>query len=121
VRSLAHRSAAAAKEIKALIDESVQKVDTGSVLVAQAGSTMGEIVKSVKRVTDIMGEIMAANHEQSMGITQINGAVNEMDHVTQQNAALVEEAAAATEALKIEANHLSEAVSAFKVEDTLAC
>jgi methyl-accepting chemotaxis protein len=103
VRSLAQRSAAAAKEIKALIDDSVGKVDTGATLVAKAGSTMDEIVSSVQRVTDIMGEILAASQEQTAGISEINTAVSQMDQVTQQNAALVEEAAAASESMQHQA------------------
>jgi len=95
VRNLAQRSASAAKEIKSLIGNSVEKVDAGSKLVNQAGLTMNEIVASVKRVTDIMGEITIAGQEQETGILQINQAVTEMDTVTQQNAALVEEAASA--------------------------
>ncbi len=95
VRNLAQRSASAAKEIKALINDSVGKVDAGAVLVAEAGTTMDEILSSVKRVTGIMGDITSASHEQSLGIEQINLAVAQMDQVTQQNAALVEEAAAA--------------------------
>jgi methyl-accepting chemotaxis protein len=115
VRSLAQRSAAAAKEIKSLIDDSVEKVDTGSKLVAQAGSTMDEIVESVKRVTDIMGEIMAASQEQSSGIEQVNQAIGQMDQVTQQNAALVEEAAAAAESMQDQAGNLAQVVSVFRI------
>jgi methyl-accepting chemotaxis protein len=99
VRTLAQRSAAAAKEIKTLISDSVEKVDTGAKLVDQAGATMQEIVDSVKRVTDIMGEITAASQEQTSGIEQINQAISQMDEVTQQNAALVEQAAAASDAM----------------------
>lgn len=116
VRHLAQRSAAAAKEIKALIDDSVNKVETGARLVDQAGSTMKEIVDSVKRVTDIMGEISVASKEQTDGIQQVNQAINQMDAVTQQNAALVEEAAAAAESLQDQAVHLSRVVSVFKLE-----
>ena len=116
VRNLAQRSAAAAKEIKGLIDDSVKKVDIGSSLVDHAGSTMNEVVASVKRVTDIMGEISAAGREQELGIAQINTAVAEMDTVTQQNAALVEEAAAAAESLQVQARQLAEAVSVFKLD-----
>jgi len=116
VRSLAQRSAAAAKEIKTLIDDSVSKVDTGSKLVEEAGSTMVEVVDSVKRVTDIMAEIMAASQEQSAGIEQVNQAIAQMDQVTQQNAALVEEAAAAAESLNEQAVNLANAVSTFKLE-----
>ena len=100
VRNLAQRSAAAAKEIKALIGDSVEKVDAGSKLVAEAGTTMDEIVDGVKRVADIMAEITAASQEQSDGIEQVNQAIGQMDQVTQQNAALVEEAAAAAESLQ---------------------
>ena len=116
VRNLAHRSAAAAKEIKILIDDSVQQVNLGSNLVNQAGSTMQEIVSSVRRVTDIMAEITSASNEQEAGIEQINQAITEMDAVTQQNAALVEEAAAASEALQDQAGILAEAVSVFKLD-----
>jgi len=115
VRNLAQRSASAAKEIKTLIDDSVAKVDEGSRLVSQAGSTMSEIVVSVKRVTDIMGEISVASHEQENGIEQINQAVSEMDAVTQQNAALVEEAAAAAQSLKEQSARLAETVSVFNL------
>ena len=118
VRNLAQRSAAAAKEIKTLIDDSVTKVDVGSALVAQAGTTMGEVVESVKRVTDIMTEIMAASDEQSSGIEQVNQAISQMDQVTQQNAALVEEAAAAAEALSEQAINLERAVSVFHLANT---
>jgi methyl-accepting chemotaxis protein len=93
VRSLAQRSASAAKEIKELISDSVEKVNTGSALVDQAGTTMNEVVESVKRVTDIMSEITAASQEQSQGFGQVNQAITQMDEATQQNAALVEEAA----------------------------
>ncbi|MDO9449981.1 MAG: methyl-accepting chemotaxis protein [Rugosibacter sp.] len=117
VRNLAQRSAAAAKEIKTLIGDSVDKVDTGAKLVDQAGATMNEIVLAVKRVTDIMSEISAASSEQSAGIEQVNQAVTQMDEVTQQNAALVEEAAAAAEALEEQARGLMEAVSVFKLEE----
>jgi len=116
VRNLAQRSAAAAKEIKTLIGDSVKKVDVGAKQVDQAGATMEEIVNAVKRVTDIMAEIAAASNEQSAGIEQVNKAITQMDEVTQQNAALVEEAAAAAESMKEQANSLSEAVSVFKVE-----
>ena len=115
VRSLAQRSAGAAKEIKALIEDSVGKVETGGRLVDEAGKTMDEIVTSVKRVTDIMSEIAAASHEQSAGIEQVNQAVGQMDEMTQQNAALVEEAAAAAESLREQAGKLAEAVSVFRV------
>jgi len=116
VRNLAHRSASAAKEIKSLIDDSVGKVDTGSKLVQQAGSTMTEVVESVKRVTTIMADIMAASQEQSSGIEQINEAISQMDHVTQQNAALVEEAAAAAASLQEQASRLEETVGVFQVD-----
>jgi methyl-accepting chemotaxis protein len=115
VRSLAQRSANAAKEIKQLISDSVDKVNSGYKLVEQAGGTMDEVVDAVKRVTDIMGEISAASLEQSQGIEQVNAAVTQMDEMTQQNAALVEEAAAAAESLQDQAGSLSEAVSVFKV------
>ncbi|KQW96528.1 chemotaxis protein [Massilia sp. Root418] len=115
VRNLAQRSASAAKDIKALIGDSVEKVDAGSRLVSQAGATMDEIVSSIARVTDIMSEITAASQEQSSGIEQVNTAIVEMDHVTQQNAALVEQAAAAAEAMMDQAAHLSEVVGAFKL------
>ncbi|WP_202424255.1 methyl-accepting chemotaxis protein [Duganella levis] len=115
VRTLAQRSAAAAKEIKVLIDDSVGKVDTGARLVDQAGVTMDEIVDSVKRVTDIMAEIALASQEQNAGIEQINQAITQMDQVTQQNAALVEEAAAAAEAMQEQAEHLAQAVDVFKL------
>jgi methyl-accepting chemotaxis protein len=115
VRNLAQRSAAAAKEIKTLIGDSVDKVDAGSRLVDQAGATMHEIVESVRRVTDIMGEIMSAAQEQTAGIEQINEAVTQMDQVTQQNAALVEEAAAASQSMQHEAENLSKIVSVFEL------
>ena len=115
VRNLAQRSAAAAKEIKTLIDDSVGKVEEGSSQVAEAGKTMDEIVGSVKRVTDIMGEITAASQEQTSGIEQINQAITQMDQVTQQNAALVEQAAAAASSLQEQAGALSEVVSVFKL------
>ncbi|WP_395009672.1 methyl-accepting chemotaxis protein [Undibacterium sp.] len=115
VRSLAQRSAAAAKEIKELINNSVEKVDAGSRLVHQAGDTMGEVVDSVKRVSDIVAEITAASSEQSTGIDQINQAVMQMDTVTQQNASLVEEAAAAAESMQNQAKTLAELVSIFRI------
>jgi methyl-accepting chemotaxis protein len=115
VRSLAQRSAGAAKEIKVLINDSVEKVDIGAKLVDQAGSTMDEIVASVKRVTDIMGEITAASQEQSAGIEQVNQAVSQMDEMTQQNAALVEQAAAAAGALSEQAGSLAQVVDVFKL------
>jgi len=118
VRSLAQRSAAAAKEIKALISDSVNQVESGTHLVDQAGKKMEEVVTSVKRVTDIMAEISAATTEQSAGIDQVNQAVVQMDQVTQQNAALVEEAAAAAESMREQARELVQAVAVFKLSDT---
>jgi len=118
VRSLAQRSAEAAREIKALIGASVEKVEGGSRLVADAGATMNEIVNSVKRVSDIIGEITAASAEQSDGIGQINGSVTQLDQMTQQNAALVEESAAAAESLKEQTATLAEAVAAFRLVTT---
>jgi methyl-accepting chemotaxis protein len=118
VRNLAQRSAAAAKEIKTLIGDSVEKVEGGSKLVAQAGQTMEEIVTSIRRVTDIMSEITAASVEQSQGIEQVNTAITQMDEVTQQNAALVEEAAAAAESLEEQAQTLSAAIATFKVTES---
>jgi methyl-accepting chemotaxis protein len=115
VRTLAQRSAAAAKEIKELISDSVAKVEDGTRLVDEAGATMDEIVSAVKRVTDIMSEISAASQEQSSGIEQVNQAVTQMDEVTQQNAALVEEAAAAAESMQEQAQSLSQAVSIFRL------
>ncbi|PHP88707.1 hypothetical protein CFB52_014700 [Burkholderia sp. AU18528] len=115
VRSLAQRSATAAKEIRALIVDSVERVRNGSALVGQAGTTMGEILQAVARVTDIMGEIAAASEEQASGITQVGRAVTQMDQVTQQNAALVEEAAAAAASLQEQAARLRDAVGAFRV------
>jgi methyl-accepting chemotaxis protein len=116
VRTLAQRSATAAKEIKALIEDSVGKVETGSRQVDEAGKTMDEIVKSVKRVTDIMGDITAASREQSAGIEQVSTAVSQMDEVTQQNAALVEQAAAAAESLEEQAQVLLRSVARFTLE-----
>ncbi|MFA7241045.1 MAG: methyl-accepting chemotaxis protein [Sulfuricellaceae bacterium] len=115
VRNLAQRSAAAAKEIKTLIGDSVDKVENGSRLVEQAGQTMEDIVTSIKRVTDIMSEISAASVEQSSGIEQVNQAITQMDEVTQQNAALVEQAAAAAESLEEQAQNLAQSVSVFKL------
>jgi len=117
VRSLAQRSAEAAKEIKTLIGRSVEQVEQGTVLVDQAGKTMGEIVGSIKRVSDIVAEITAASAEQSSGIQQVGDAVGQMDQVTQQNAALVEESAAAAESLKVQAQHLVQAVAVFKLSN----
>jgi methyl-accepting chemotaxis protein len=115
VRNLAQRSAAAAKEIKMLIGDSVEKVEDGAKLVSEAGRTMDEIVSAVKRVTDIMSEIAAASIEQSSGIEQVNQAVTQMDEATQQNAALVEEAAAAAESLEEQAGNLAVAVARFRL------
>jgi methyl-accepting chemotaxis protein len=120
VRSLAQRSAAAAKEIKSLIDDTVSKVSDGSALVKQAGSTMGELVDSVQRVTAILSDIAAASREQSSGIDQVNKAITQMDEVTQQNAALVEEAAAAAGSLEEQARALLETVRTFKVDASAA-
>ncbi|MDR7306941.1 methyl-accepting chemotaxis protein [Rhodoferax saidenbachensis] len=120
VRSLAGRSADAAKEIKTLINTSVEKVDGGAALVAQAGQTMTEIVSSVQRVTDIMGEITAAASEQSDGIAEVNVAVGQLDQMTQQNAALVEQSAAAASSMKDQAQRLAQVVAAFKLDHQLA-
>ncbi len=120
VRGLAQRSASAAKEIKTLIDDSVSRVDAGSRLAAQAGTTMSEVVASVARVSNIIADITMASEEQSAGIEQINQAVTQMDGVTQQNASLVEEAAAAAESLRDQANHLVQTVSIFKTHDSHA-
>ncbi|RJG04117.1 methyl-accepting chemotaxis protein [Noviherbaspirillum sedimenti] len=116
VRTLAQRSAAAAKEIKSLIGDSVDKVGAGSKLVQQAGTTMEEVVTSIRRVTDIMGEITAASSEQSAGIEQVNQAIGQMDQVTQQNAALVEEAAAAAASMQDQADKLAQVVGVFRVD-----
>ena len=118
VRSLAQRSAEAAKEIKSLIGTSVDKVETGSKLVQDAGSTMDEIVASVQRVTDIIGEISAAALEQSQGIGQVNEAVTRLDQMTQQNAALVEESAAAAESLKDQAHRMTTVVAGYRTDST---
>ncbi len=115
VRSLAQRSAQAAREIKGLIEESLEKVKAGATQVRQAGQIMQEVVGSVQGVTTIMGEISSASREQSEGIGQVNQAVSQMDGVVQQNAALVEEAAAAAGSLQEQAGRLSEAVSVFKL------
>ncbi len=115
VRNLAQRSAAAAKEIKALIDNSVEKADAGSRLVDQAGTTMRDVVESIRRVADIMGEISAASQEQTDGIGQVQLAISQMDQTTQQNAALVEEAAAASEQLREQAGKLSQTVAVFRL------
>jgi methyl-accepting chemotaxis protein-1 (serine sensor receptor) len=117
VRSLAQRSSAAAKEIKELIDTSVERVQSGSALVDEAGRTMTDIIGAVQRVTDIMGEIAAASEEQSNGIDQVARAVTQMDEVTQQNAALVEEAAAAAQSLEDQAGKLRAAVAVFQLEE----
>jgi methyl-accepting chemotaxis protein len=116
VRSLASRSAEAAKEIKALISDSVSQVDNGSHLVSDAGATMGEIVAQVKRVTDLIGEISAATVEQSSGIARVNDSIAGIDQMTQQNSALVEESAAAAASLRDQANRLNEMVSVFKIQ-----
>jgi methyl-accepting chemotaxis protein len=117
VRSLAQRSAEAAQQIKALITDSVQRVDSGGRLVREAGTTMAEIVTSVRRVTDIIGEISSATGEQSAGIGQVNAAVGQLDRMTQQNAALVEQSAAAAESLREQARRLAEAVGAFRTDE----
>ena len=120
VRNLAQRSAAAAKEIKGLIGDSVDKVESGTRLVDEAGRTMEEIVSSIRRVADIMSEISAASIEQSSGIEQVNLAVSQMDENTQKNAALVEEAAAAAESLEEQASVLLDAVSIFHLDGSAA-
>jgi methyl-accepting chemotaxis protein len=117
VRNLAQRSAGAAKEIKALISDSVEKVDVGSKLVDQAGKTMDEIVTSVKHVADIMNEITAASDEQSAGIQEVSQAITQMDEMTQRNAALVEEAAATAESMQTQSATLAQAVAVFKLQD----
>ncbi len=117
VRSLAQRSAQAAKEIKGLIEDSVSKVDNGSHLVEQAGRTMQEIVTSVRHVADVVAEISAASREQSAGIEEVNRAITQMDQVTQQNAALVEEAAAAAASMQDQAAQLAQLVSVFRLQD----
>jgi len=118
VRNLAHRSAAAAKEIKGLIEDSVKRVESGSHLVAEAGTAMKEIVDAVKHVTEIVGAILVASREQSSGIDQVNQAMSQIDGVTQQNAALVEEAAAAAESLQDQSAQLLSVVAAFKLDDS---
>ena len=115
VRSLAGRSAEAAKEIKTLINASVELVEQGSTLVNQAGSTMDEVVSSIAKLVDVVGEISAASREQSLGVGQVGEAVTEMDRVTQQNAALVEEMAAAASSLKAQAGDLVQTVALFKL------
>jgi len=116
VRNLAQRSATAAKEIKALIDDSVSKVEAGTSQVDRAGATMTEIVRSIEHVTTIMADIAAASEEQSAGIEQVNVAITEMDRVTQQNAALVEEASAAAESMQNQADELARLVSTFRLD-----
>ncbi|MFA9217519.1 MAG: methyl-accepting chemotaxis protein, partial [Sphingomonadaceae bacterium] len=116
VRNLAHRSASAAKEIKELINTSVGSISAGSALVVEAGATMDQVVASVSRVTQIMGAITAASGEQNSGINQVNLAITEMDSVTQQNAALVEQAAAAAGSMQEQAAHLAQLVSRFKLQ-----
>ncbi|MFZ6771647.1 methyl-accepting chemotaxis protein [Undibacterium sp. SXout7W] len=118
VRNLAQRSASAAKEIKTLIDDSVEKVDHGSKLVSEAGATIREVVESVRRVTDVVSEITAASQEQTAGIDQINMAITHMDETTQQNAALVEQAAAAASSLQDQASNLAQVVSVFKINQS---
>jgi methyl-accepting chemotaxis protein len=120
VRNLAQRSAGAAKEIKVLIGDSVEKVDAGGKLVDRAGVSMQQIVESIKRVTGIMSEIVAASSEQSVGIEEINRAVAQMDEITQQNAALVEQAAAAAESLRDQASELNQAISVFKLTNNVS-
>jgi methyl-accepting chemotaxis protein len=115
VRNLAQRSADAAKEIKTLIGQSVQQVEQGTLLVDEAGKTMGEIVSAIQRVTDLVGEISSANVEQSTGVHQVGEAVDQMDQATQQNAALVEECAAAAASLRAQAQQLVEVVSVFRL------
>jgi methyl-accepting chemotaxis protein len=114
---LAGRSAEAAKEIKTLISDSVGRVEQGTQLVNQAGETMTEVVASIRRVNDIMGEITAASSEQSNGVSQVSEAVNQMDQTTQQNAALVEEMAAAASSLRNQAGELVNTVSVFRTSD----
>jgi methyl-accepting chemotaxis protein-1 (serine sensor receptor) len=118
VRSLAQRSSSAAKEIKDLIANSVDKIRDGSALAGEAGTTMAEVTQAVARVTDIMAEIAAASTEQSRGIEQVNLAITQMDNVTQQNAALVEEAAAASRSMEDQGEQLNEAVAFFQVKET---
>jgi methyl-accepting chemotaxis protein len=118
VRSLAGRSAEAAKEIKSLIGASVERVEQGTALVDQAGVTMAEVVSSIQRVTDIMGEISAASNEQASGVAQVGEAVGQMDQTTQQNAALVEQMAAAASSLKSQAQDLVGAVAVFRLSES---
>ncbi|KQU80704.1 hypothetical protein ASC88_14145 [Rhizobacter sp. Root29] len=115
VRTLAQRSADAAKEIKALISTSVERVEQGTLLVDRAGTTMQDVVNSIRRVTDIVGEISTASSEQSTGVSQIGEAVTQMDTTTQQNAAMVEQGAAAAESLKAQAQDLVNTVAVFKL------
>ena len=115
VRTLAQRSASAAKDIKALISDSVKKIESGNLLVGKSGATMKEIVIAIKRVNDIMAEIAAASGEQSSGIEEVSIAVSQMDEMTQQNAALVEEAAAAAESLQSQADQLTQRVAMFRL------
>jgi hypothetical protein len=117
VRSLAQRSAEAAKEIKMLIGTSVEKVASGTKLVSDAGTTMSDIVQSVRKVADVIGEITAASAEQSSGIAHVNQAIGNLDQMTQQNAALVEESAAAAESLREQASQLAQAVAVFKISE----
>ncbi|GIX25693.1 MAG: hypothetical protein KatS3mg122_2924 [Caldimonas sp.] len=119
VRNLAQRSAQAAKEIKSLIGASVEKVESGSKLVQDAGATMNEIVASVRRVSDIIGEISAAASEQNDGISQINAAVGQLDQMTQQNAALVEQSAAAAASLREQAQRLAQVVATFRLQPAM--
>jgi methyl-accepting chemotaxis protein len=120
VRSLAHRSAEAAREIKRLIGASVEKVEAGNVLAAEAGTTMSEIVAQVKRVTDLIAEVGASTSEQTQGITQVNGAIDQLDRMTQQNAALVEQSAAASQSLAEQAQRLNAAVGVFRLQASAA-
>ena len=115
VRNLAQRSAAAAREIKGLIGDSVAKVETGNHIVATAGSTIEDVVTQVRRVADLIAEVTSSATEQSQGVEQVNQAVTQLDQATQQNAALVEETAAATDSLRVQAQKLAQAVSVFKV------
>ena len=117
VRSLAQRSADAAKEIKALITDSVQGVDAGNALAGRAGTTMQELLAAVRRVSDLIGEISAASQEQSQGVAQVGEAVTQMDQTTQQNAALVEQMAAAASSLRSQAGALVEGVAVFRTQD----
>jgi methyl-accepting chemotaxis protein len=116
VRSLAQRSSSAAREIKGLIDDSVQRVDAGTRLVEHAGTTMQEIVSSVRKVTDMVGDITTASHEQHLGIEEVNRAIASMDQVRQKNLTLVQEASDEVQALQDQADHLNRAVGVFKME-----